>query len=38
MINKKKIIITGYNGYIGRNLISFLKKKKLNLEEQMLKA
>jgi len=29
MIKKNKIIITGYNGYVGRNLISFLKKKKI---------
>lgn len=29
MLFKKKILVTGYNGYIGRNLIKFLKKKKI---------
>jgi len=35
---KKKIIITGYSGYIGRNLISFLKKKKIKFRRANIKS
>jgi nucleoside-diphosphate-sugar epimerase len=38
MIIKKKIIITGYNGYIGRNLISFFKKKKIKFRRANVKS
>jgi nucleoside-diphosphate-sugar epimerase len=33
MIKKKRIIVSGYNGYIGRNLISFFKKKKIEFKK-----
>ena len=30
---KKKILITGYNGYIGRHLTNFLNKKKIKYQK-----
>jgi nucleoside-diphosphate-sugar epimerase len=33
MIKKNKVIITGYNGYVGRNLIYFLKKKNIEFKK-----
>ena len=32
MKKKRRIIVSGYSGYIGRNLISFLKKKKIDFK------
>ena len=30
---KNKLLITGYNGYIGKYLINFLKKKKIKYKK-----